>query len=61
MASPQNLTATFKAGYPIYAAVMLPDPVKVLCAGRISNSATKESLEIKHYIDGSSRIPDTSS
>jgi hypothetical protein len=51
-ASPQNLTATFKAGDPIYAAVTLPTPLKVLCAGRISNNATKESLELKHFVDG---------
>lgn len=51
LASPQNLSSSFKAGDPIYAAVLLSDPVKVLCTGRISNSATKETLEIKHYVD----------
>lgn len=51
-ANPQNLTTTFKTGDPIYAAVLLSAPVKSLCAGRVSNNATHETLDLKHFIDG---------
>jgi hypothetical protein len=49
--NPAAQTAAFKAGGPIYGAVVLDAPVKSLCGGRTSIYATKEALELKYYVD----------
>lgn len=53
--SPGPPVNTFKAGDSIYGAVILTAPVKTLCGTTISRNATKEMLELKHYIDNNFR------
>jgi hypothetical protein len=48
---PGPSVSSFQAGDPIYAAVILTAPVKSLCGAAISRNATKEMLELKHYVD----------
>jgi hypothetical protein len=55
LANPGAPVASFKAGDPIYAAVILPSSVKSLCGTRASRNATTELLELKHYIDNNYR------
>lgn len=50
-ANPGAGVTAFKAGEPIYGLMVLTAPVKNLCSGRVSDSATVEQLELKHYVD----------
>jgi hypothetical protein len=55
LASPGASTPAFKAGDPIYAAIILPASIKSLCGTSVSRNATKEALDLKHFIDNNYR------
>jgi hypothetical protein len=55
LAKPGPSVAAFKAGDPIYGAVLLTAPVKSLCGTNTSNNATKEVLELRHHVDNNYR------
>jgi hypothetical protein len=49
--SPAVQASGFKAGDPIYGAIILDAPIKRLCGSKASIYATKETIEIKYYVD----------
>jgi hypothetical protein len=49
--NPAAQTASFKAGDPIYGAVVLSASIKSLCGTNTSVNATKEALELNYYVD----------
>jgi len=49
--NPVGQTAVFKAGEPIYGAVILTAPVKTLCGTTVSMNATKETVEMNYFVD----------
>ena len=49
--NPVAQTASFKAGDPIYGAVVLSASIKSLCGANASTNATKEALELNYHVD----------